>query len=103
MRWTFFVLIGAMKKGATQPPATSSTESVSTLARILRQRGCTRRELRNAEPRSFRKWQRDHLNELWQSDMMQGLYLSDPADSRRKKATHLIAFLDDCSRLVPHA
>jgi len=85
------------------PEVPNARIPLSTLNRILRQRNCSRRDLKGKAARAYRKWQRDHINELWQSDMMHGLYLPDPKEGRRKKRTHLIAFLDDCSRLVPHA
>jgi len=88
---------------AADPEVPLARIPVSTLSRALRQRGCTTRELKKGETGAYRKFVRDHLNELWQSDLMHGPYLPDPADPRRKKATHLVAFLDDCSRLVPHA
>ena len=42
----------------------------------------------------------DKVNTLWQGDMSIGPYLTI---SGRKLKTHLFAFIDDCSRLVPFA
>jgi transposase InsO family protein len=42
----------------------------------------------------------DTVNTLWQGDMSVGPYLTIGS---RKHKTFLFAFLDDCSRLVPHA
>ena len=38
-----------------------------------------------------------------QSDILYGPYLPDPKNPERKKRTYLAAFIDDHSRLVPHA
>ena len=42
----------------------------------------------------------DTVNTLWQGDMSVGPYLTI---GRRKYKTHLFAFIDDCSRLIPYA
>lgn len=42
----------------------------------------------------------DTVNTLWQGDMSVGPYLTI---GRKKCRTFLFAFLDDCSRLIPHA
>jgi len=34
---------------------------------------------------------------------MDGPYLPDPADHQRQRQTYLFAFLDDHTRLIPHA
>ena len=42
-----------------------------------------------------------HAGDMWQSDVMHG-----PAvvvDAKRKKKTYLIAFIDDATRVIPHA
>jgi len=39
--------------------------------------------------------------QLWMSDVMHGP--SVPGDDRRKRKTYLIAFLDDATRVIPHA
>ena len=42
--------------------------------------------------------------EMWQSDVMHGPQVGcDSADRRRRKKSYLLAFLDDSTRLVPHA
>jgi Transposase and inactivated derivatives len=53
------------------------------------------------EPNIQRKrFQYDTVNTLWQGDMSVGPYL---VIKNRKCRTFLFAFLDDCSRLIPHA
>lgn len=73
-----------------------------TLACHLRARGKTRRLLAQ-KPRTYQRFERDHPNSLWQGDAMAGPWLPDPAVAGRKRRAHLFCFLDDHSRLVPHA
>ena len=51
-------------------------------------------------PTDRRKFEADLPNDLWQSDVMHGPHVH--SDGRLKK-TYLIAFIDDHSRLIPHA
>ena len=73
-----------------------------TLASHLRAQGKTRRLLAQ-EPRSYRHFEREHANSLWQGDAMVGPWLPDPYAPGKKRRTHLFCFLDDHSRLVPYA
>jgi putative transposase len=73
-----------------------------TLTTHLRTCGQTRRLLARS-PRTFRRFERDHPNSLWQGDAMVGSWLPDPNQPGKKRRTHLFCFLDDHSRLVPHA
>jgi len=75
------------------------TVNSHTLATHLRQAGKTRRQLRG-RPAPTRRFERDHVNSLWQSDTSQGPWLPDPNRPGQKRRTHLIAFLDDHSRLI---
>jgi putative transposase len=72
--------------------------TVSTVRRILHCKGLMKPEGQGAEDR--RKFEAEHANEIWQSDIMHGPMVK-VGDKMRK--TYLIAFLDDHSRLVPHA
>ena len=72
-----------------------------TLATHLRQAGKTRQRLRG-QPAPTRRFEREHVNALWQSDTSQGPWLPDPTRPGQTRRTHLIAFLDDHSRLVPY-
>jgi len=55
---------------------------------------------KEAAPVDRRKFEAELPNDLWQSDVMHGPILQY-GDKRRK--SYLIAFIDDHSRLVPHA
>lgn len=73
-----------------------------TLSTHLRRRGKTRKLL--ARPATaFRRFEREHPNDLWQGDALVGPWLPDPAVPGRKRRAHLFCFLDDHSRLVPYA
>jgi putative transposase len=74
----------------------------STLSRIFKQQGLTAKQLRHCN-KSFRSFQAEHPNQIWQSDILYGPYLPDPDRPEKKKQTYLIAILDDYSRLVVHA
>lgn len=73
-----------------------------TLATHLRQLGKTRRLLKQQD-RAFRRFEREHPNELWQGDAMDGPWLPDPNQAAKKRKAYLFCFLDDYSRLVPYA
>lgn len=73
-----------------------------TLTTHLRRRGKTRRLLARTAT-AFRRFERDHPNDLWQGDALVGPWLPDPALPGRKRRAHLFCFIDDHSRLVPYA
>jgi len=72
-----------------------------TLATHLRQAGKTRKLL-DGQAVPTRRFEREHVNALWQSDASQGPWLPDPTRPAHARRTHLIAFIDDHSRLVPY-
>jgi putative transposase len=75
-----------------------------TLRRQLARRGATAAQLlAEQRPKPYRRFERSHFGDLWQGDAMHGPYLPDPADPDRQRQVFLFAFLDDHSRLVPHA
>ncbi len=74
----------------------------STLYRIFKKNDLTAKQLKDIK-KSFRSFQAEHPNQIWQSDVMYGPYLPDPDRPGAKKRTYLVALLDDFSRLVPHA
>jgi transposase InsO family protein len=76
--------------------------NVHTLTTHLRQRGKTRRVL-GVAAKIYRRFERDHVNSLWQGDALVGPWLPDPQVPGRKRRAHLFCFLDDHSRLVPYA
>lgn len=73
-----------------------------TLSRIFKQQGLTAKQLRQSN-KSFRAFQAEHANQIWQSDTLFGPYLPDPDRPEKKKQTYLIAIIDDYSRLIVHA
>jgi putative transposase len=76
--------------------------NVHTLTTHLRRRGKTRRRLAQTG-KTYRRFERDHVNSLWQGDALVGPWLPDPYAPGRKRRAHLFCFLDDHSRLVPYA
>lgn len=75
-----------------------------TLRRQLALRGATTAQLLvKQRPKPYRRFERSHFGDLWQGDAMDGPYLPDPADPDSERQVFLFAFLDDHTRLVPHA
>lgn len=68
--------------------------SLATAYRILKQEGIALRKT------DHRRYEAEYPNDIWQSDVIHGPRVL--AGGKRRK-THLIAFLDDHSRLLPHA
>lgn len=52
------------------------------------------------EEKELKRFSRQWVNELWQTDIMFGPYLRV---GKSKKQTYLFAFIDDASRLITHA
>jgi putative transposase len=73
-----------------------------TLRRHLAARGVTTTRLLKSDT-VYRRFERSHFGDLWQSDALDGPRLPDPADPNAQRQTFLFAFLDDHTRLVPHA
>jgi transposase InsO family protein len=75
-----------------------------TLRRHLARRGATTSSLlADRCPKPYRRFERHHFGDLWQGDAMHGPYLPDPAKPDRQRQVFLFAFLDDHTRLIPHA
>ncbi len=70
--------------------------SQSTVCRYLRALG----PISISPPVERRRFVMEHANDLWQADSCVGPYITI---SGKKKKTHLIAFLDDASRIIPYA
>jgi transposase InsO family protein len=70
----------------------------SALYRLLQVEGLAQKSTFSPEDR--RRFEAEYPNDLWQADVMHGPYVSFEGKQRK---TYLIAFLDDMSRLVPHA
>lgn len=52
------------------------------------------------DEKELKRFSRQWINELWQTDIMYGPYLRI---GKSKKQTYLLAFIDDASRLITHA
>jgi transposase InsO family protein len=74
----------------------------STLSRFFKEHGFDRKTLMK-QHKVHRAFEAEHPNQIWQSDILYGPYLPDPKDPGRTKRTYLAAFIDDFSRLLPHA
>lgn len=72
--------------------------SYSALYRLLLAEGLLQKV--PGDPQDRRRFEADNPNDLWQSDIMHGPYVT-VEDKQRK--TYLFCFLDDMSRLVCHA
>ena len=71
--------------------------SASTLYRFLKQRGISERQL--LAPSAHKKFEAEHSNQIWQSDMLYGPYVQRPGGGKMQALLH--AILDDASRLIP--
>jgi putative transposase len=94
-------VVDILKRDAASPVAEECI-APRTLSRQLAARGATTVRLTKARP-VFRRFERSHFGDLWQSDAMHGPKLPDPTNPAQERATILFAFLDDHTRLVPHA
>lgn len=72
--------------------------SFATIYRLLRKYDLVRQGVRKQGDR--KRFAHENANELWQGDAMEGPFV--PFEGRKVK-TILLAFIDDCSRLVPYA
>lgn len=71
----------------------------STVHRLLARRGLTRRKKVGAG-KDRRRFAYEDAGELWMSDVMYGPKLGHKG---RLRQTYLVAFLDDATRVIPHA
>jgi len=76
--------------------------NVHTLTTHLRQLGKSRYLLAHTG-RAYKRFEREHVNSLWQGDAMVGPWLPDPSVPGKKRRAYLFSFLDDHSRLIPYA
>jgi len=74
----------------------------STLSRLFKEHGYDRKTLIK-QHKIHRAFEAEHPNQIWQSDILYGPFLPDPKAPEKNKRTYLAAFIDDFSRLVPHA
>ena len=95
-RATLGRLIGEMNTRELVSPGVVLT--TATVHRFLRSNGLMKAAAQQPEDR--RKFEAELPNDLWQSDCMHGPRVEHEGKNRK---TYLIAFIDDHSRLVPHA
>ena len=74
---------------------------VSTVHRLFRQQGLMSRASAGTPGEDRRRFAYARAGQLWMSDVMHGPAVAG-AD-RRKRKTYLIAFIDDATRVIPHA
>ncbi len=74
----------------------------TTLGRHLNQRGASKAKLARGAG-DYQRFAKEAANALWQADTAHGIWLPDPYNPKKVKRTKLIIFVDDCSRLCPHA
>ena len=72
---------------------------VRTINRILSFYGYTRESL-SKDTRVYAKHEKEAINMMWQSDVMEGFYIPDGDGS--SKLVYLIGFIDDHSRRILH-
>lgn len=75
---------------------TTSCVSYATVLRFLKTNGLGK-QITNASP-GRKRFSFDKVNRMWQGDLSYGPYI--PVNGKMKQA-YLIAYIDDCSRLVP--
>ena len=73
----------------------------STVHRLFKQQGLMSRTGEEAPGEDRRRFAYARAGQLWMSDVMHGPAVPD--ETRRKRKTYLIAFLDDATRVIPHA
>jgi putative transposase len=74
----------------------------STLHRALKARGLSARRCRVPDSQDLDRFEAQASNDIWQSDMLAGPWLPDPARCGKMRRAYLYAFLDDHSRLLLH-
>lgn len=74
---------------------------ISTVHRLFKQHGLMSRTGEGATGEDRRRFAYARAGQLWMSDVMHGPAV--PGETRRKHKTYLIAFLDDATRVIPHA
>jgi transposase InsO family protein len=75
--------------------------SATTLNRHLNRVGATK-EKNYTDRGSYQHFVKEHINQLWQTDCSDGLWLPDPLGLKTVRQTTLITFIDDCSRFCVH-
>ncbi len=73
----------------------------STVHRLLARHGLMSKTPQDPGERDRRRFAFAQAGELWMSDVMHGPSVA--VDGRTRRKTYLIAFLDDATRVIPHA
>jgi putative transposase len=73
---------------------------LSTVHRLLSRKGLMAKRKDDGTSKDRRRFEYDEANELWMSDVMYGPKLRAQG---RLRQSYLIAFIDDATRLIPHA
>jgi transposase InsO family protein len=84
--------------------ATDQHVPISTVHRLFKSHGVMSKgsQAEGGTKEDRRRFAYQEAGQLWMSDVMHGpSVVSD--DGRRKKKTYLIAFIDDATRVIPHA
>lgn len=71
----------------------------STIYKLLARNGLTKKNV--SADKDHRRFSYKYAGELWMSDVMHGPAIK--TDGGRKRKTYLIAFIDDATRVIPHA
>jgi len=74
----------------------------STVHRVLRAEDLSARKPRERPADDLDRFEASFPNELWQSDMLEGPRLRDPARGGERRKAWLYAYLDDHSRMCLH-
>jgi len=83
-------------------PGAAPALPISTVHRLFKQQGLMSRRGVDAVPgEDRRRFAYVRAGQLWMSDVMHGPAV--PGEDRRKRKTYLIAFIDDATRVIPHA
>jgi len=72
----------------------------STLSRIMSNNAAASITPKNKSVKAYRRFQKENVNDTWQSDIKYSIYLKDPKNPKEYKRTYLVCFLDDRSRKV---
>jgi len=78
--------------------------SHSTVHRLFQRHELTRSNIERSDRGvDRRRFAFREAGQLWMSDVMHGPSVIGDSDARRRRKTYLIAFLDDATRVIPHA
>jgi putative transposase len=96
-------IVQMLRMDTTQPIAEESLAPRTLRRQLARRNATTAQLLGKQRPKPYRRFERPHFGDLWQGDAMHGPKLPDPANPGQERQVFLFAFLDDYSRLIPHA